>query len=122
MKVFDELTNKNFELYAAHNYENPECIDVTEFKEDLSRFKYLKRLLRRYEVDEDLQERLILNHIIVLLNVFGAEAAGVLLLFKIDKEYWPTLVVFMKFLNMVPKEELDHVHLDTHTWETLQKI
>ena len=57
MKVFDELTNKNFELFAATNYDNPECMDVLEFKEDLSRFKYLKRLLKRYETDGDLQER-----------------------------------------------------------------
>ena len=76
MKVFEELTNKNFELFAAHHYNNPECMDVDEFKEDLSRFKYLKRLLRRYEVDHDPQYRLILNHLIVIYNVFGIEAAN----------------------------------------------
>ena len=57
MKIFDELTNKNFEMFAAHHYDNPECTDISEFKEDLSRFKYLKRLLRRYEIDKDLQEQ-----------------------------------------------------------------
>ena len=70
-KLFDELTNKNFKLFAAQQYSNPECTDVEEFKNDLSRFKYLKRLLTRYEEHGELQERLILNHIIVLYNVFG---------------------------------------------------
>ena len=54
MKIFDTLNRKNFELYAAQNYNNPECIDIEEFKEDLARFKYLKRLLRRYEVNDEL--------------------------------------------------------------------
>ena len=71
MKIFDELTDKNFKLFAAQQYNNPECTDVEEFKNDLSRFKYLKRLLTRYEEHGELQERLILNHIIVLYNVFG---------------------------------------------------
>ena len=84
MKVFDELTNKNFEMFAAHNYDNQECMSVDEFKEDLSRFKYLKRLLRRYEVDSDLQHRLILNHLIVIYNVFGIKAANRMIWFKIN--------------------------------------
>ena len=85
MKVFDELTNRNFKLFAANHYSNPECVDVEEFKQDLNRFKYLKRLLKRYELTGDLQERLILNHVIVLYNVFGIEACNKMMWFKIFK-------------------------------------
>ena len=70
MKVFDKLNRKNFKLYAAQHYNNPECLDVNEFREDLSRFKYVKRLLSRYEAHSDLQERLILNHLIVIYNCY----------------------------------------------------
>ena len=70
MKIFDELNRKNFEMFASQNYNNPECLDIQEFKEDLARFKYLKRLLRRYELTEDLQHRLILNHLIVLQSTY----------------------------------------------------
>ena len=70
MKVFDELNNRNFKLFAANHYNNPECVDVEEFKQDLNRFKYLKRLLKRYELTGDLQERLILNHLIVLQKMW----------------------------------------------------
>ena len=83
MKIFDELNRKNFEMFASQNYNNPECLDVEEFKEDLARFKYLKRLLRRYELTEDLQHRLILNHLIVLYNVFGISAANKMIWYKI---------------------------------------
>ena len=80
---FEKLTRKNFELFAAKYYDNPECMDVEEFKDDLSRFKYIKRLLRRYADHKDLQERLILNHLIVIYNVFGIEAANKMIWFKI---------------------------------------
>ena len=76
MDNFDVLTHKNFKLYAAKMYNNPECLDVNEFQQDVTRFKYLKRLLKRYELTGDLQERLILNHLIVLYNVFGIEACN----------------------------------------------
>ena len=99
MKVFDELTNKNFEFYAMQNYNNLECCDIEEFKEDLARFKYLKRLFRRYEVHNDLQERLILNHIIVIYNVFGIKAANRMMWFKIDEEHYSYLKPFLVFLS-----------------------
>ena len=105
MKVFDKLTNRNFELYASQNYNNPECESVDEFKEDLSRFKYLKRLLRRYETSEDLQERLILNHLIVIYNVFGIEAANRMVWFKVNEEHWHFIKPFLVFLNYLPEDE-----------------
>ena len=88
MKLFDKLTLRNFEMYAAQHYNNPEATDIEEFKEDLSRFKYLKRLLKRYEMQGDLQERLILNHLIVIYNVFGIEAADRMVWFKINKKQY----------------------------------
>ena len=122
MKIFDTLTRKNFELYAAQNYNNPECIDVEEFKEDLARFKYLKRLLRRYEVTEDLQVRLILNHLIVLYNIFGIEAANKMIWYKIEPEHWTYIKPFLVFLNYLPIDEKVEIPLDPLIVDTLRKL
>jgi hypothetical protein len=122
MKIFDTLTRKNFELYAAQNYNNPECIDVEEFKEDLARFKYLKRLLRRYEVTEDLQVRLILNHLIVLYNIFGIEAANKMIWYKIEPEHWTYIKPFLVFLNYLPVDEKVDIPLDPLIVDILRKI
>ena len=122
MKVFDKLTNRNFELYASQNYNNPECESVDEFKEDLSRFKYLKRLLRRYETSEDLQERLILNHLIVIYNVFGIEAANRMVWFKVNEEHWHFIKPFLVFLNYLPEDEKVEVSMDPYIVEVLRKL
>ena len=122
MKIFDTLNRKNFELYAAQNYNNPECIDIEEFKEDLARFKYLKRLLRRYEVNDELQERLILNHLIVLYNVFGIESANKMIWYKIEPEHWTYIKPFLVFLNYLPEDEQVGVPLDPYIVEVLRKI
>ena len=122
MKIFDTLTRKNFELYAAQNYNNPECIDVEEFKEDLARFKYLKRLLRRYELTEDLQVRLILNHIIVIYNVFGIESANRMVWYKIEPEHWTYIKPFLVFLNYLPIDEKVEIPLDPLIVDTLRKL
>ena len=122
MKIFETLNRKNFELYAAQNYNNPECIDIEEFKEDLARFKYLKRLLRRYEVSDELQERLILNHLIVLYNVFGIEAANKMIWYKIEPEHWTYIKPFLIFLNYLPEDEQVGVPLDPYIVEVLRKI
>jgi len=122
MKIFDELTNKNFELFAAQNYDNPECMDVSEFKEDLSRFKYLKRLLRRYETDGDLQERLILNHLIVIYNVFGIKAANKMVWFKINHEHYHFIKPFLIFLHYLPEEEMVEIKLDKDIVERLREL
>ena len=122
MKVFDKLTNRNFELFASQNYNNPECESVEEFKEDLSRFKYLKRLLRRYETSEDLQERLILNHLIVIYNVFGIEAANRMVWFKVNEEHWHFIKPFLVFLNYLPEDEKVEVSMDPYIVEVLRKL
>ena len=71
----DKLDESNFLLYAAKHYDNPQCFDTIEFYEDLKRFKYIKRLFNRYIEDGDLKERLVLNHIVILFNLFGVKAA-----------------------------------------------
>jgi len=122
MKVFEELTNKNFEMYAAHYYDNPECMDVDEFKEDLSRFKYLKRLLRRYEVDSDLQHRLILNHLIVIYNVFGIKAANKMIWFKINSEHYHFIKPFLVFLHYLPEDEKVEIGMDPGIVKVLREL
>jgi hypothetical protein len=122
MKIFDTLNRRNFELFAAQNYNNPECLDVEEFKEDLARFKYLKRLLRRYELTEDLQVRLILNHIIVIYNVFGIESANRMIWYKIEPEHWTYIKPFLVFLNYLPVDEKVDIPLDPLIVDILRKI
>ncbi len=99
-----ELTEENFLLFAIKNYENSNCKGMDEFLDDIKRFKYLKRLLRKYTVGKGLKERLILNHIIVIYNLFGVDAATKMLFFKIDKRFWPQLKTFLVFLNYMPLE------------------
>ena len=122
MKIFDELNRKNFEMFASQNYNNPECLDIQEFKEDLARFKYLKRLLRRYELTEDLQHRLILNHLIVLYNVFGIPAANKMIWYKIEPEHWTYIKPFLVFLNYLPVDEKVEVPLDPYIVYVLRKV
>lgn len=104
------LTEANFMLYAAKHYDNPHCFDMSEFNEDLNRFKYIKRLFSRYRDTGELKERLILNHIIILYNLFGVEATTRMLFFKLP-EYYPYLKPFLLMLNYLPKQ-VDYVHTD----------
>jgi hypothetical protein len=101
----DKLDETNFMLYAAKHYDNPSCFDTLEFYEDLNRFKYIKRLFSRYEETGELKERLILNHIIILYNLFGVPATTRLLFFKL-KGFYHCLVPFLLMLNYLP----DKVH------------
>lgn len=122
MKIFDKLTNKNFELFASQNYNNPECCEIEEFKDDLRRFKYLKRLLRRYEMTGDLQERLILNHIIVIYNVFGIKAANRMMWFKVEEEHYSALKTFLVFLHYLPEDYKVEIPLDEFVIQRLRNI
>lgn len=99
------LDDSNFLLYAAKYYSNP-CFDTAEFQDDLNRFKYLKRLFNRYEEGGDLKERLILNHLTVLYNVFGVEPATRMLFFKLDG-YYTFLKPFLVLLNYMPDKILN---------------
>ena len=109
MKTITNLDADNFKFYATQNYRNPQCSDVEEFNDDLNRFKYVKRLFSRYELHDDLQERLILNHIIVLYNVFGIKSANKLMWFKVEPQHYPMLKTFLVFLNYL--DEGDHVEI-----------
>jgi hypothetical protein len=99
---FDELTPENWILFAIKNYNNPQSVTYSDFEEDLKRFKYIKRLLRRHETTGELRKHLILNHIILLYNVFG-DAATPLLFYKIEATYWPVIKSFMLFLDRLPE-------------------
>lgn len=103
--MFDDLNDDNFTMYAIKCYNTPNCI-MSEFEEDMKRLKYIKRLIKRYRATGDLKERLLLNHMIVLSNVFGTEAAVRLLFYKIDDRDFPVLKTFLLFLNYMPKAVL----------------
>lgn len=97
----EKLDETNFMLYAAKYYDNPACYDTVEFYEDLNRFKYIKRLFSRYEETGELKERLVLNHIIILYNLFGVPATTRMLFLKL-KGYYHCLVPFLLLLNYLP--------------------
>lgn len=116
-----ELTDDNFVLYAMKHYDNPGCKGLNEFNDDLKKFRYLKRLFRKYKAGSGLKERLIINHIIVIYNCFGIEASTEMLFFKIDKKYWPQLKSFLLYLNLMPPDNLLIQH-DEKVLESLRKI
>ena len=99
---FDDLTNDNILLYAAKAYDKPNCI-MSEFKEDMKRFNYLKRLFKRYRKIGELREQLVLNHLVVICNVFGPEVATRILFFKMSKDDFPALKTYLLFLSCMPE-------------------
>ena len=123
----EKLTNSNFIQYAMKHYDNNQCATVEEFEEDLKRFLYLKKLFSRYRVNGELRERLILNHIIVLYNIFG-KACTNMLFFKIDESSWDALVTFLVYLERMPDELPQHglalsdVELDDEIIKVLRNI
>jgi|TARA_R110000851_G_scaffold170671_2_gene317004 hypothetical protein len=94
------LTESTFLLFASKHYDNPQCSDISEFEEDLKRFQYLRKLFGRYRQDADLKERLILNHLIIVYNVFGPEATN--MLFMKLHEFHDCLKPFVEYLNYMP--------------------
>ena len=99
---FDDLNEKNFLLYAMKYYDNPQCVEVEEFNDDLRKIKYIKRLFNQYSIEGVLKERLLLNHVIVFYNVFSVEAATRILFYKLEEEFWPMLKTFLFYLNFLP--------------------
>ena len=120
--MYDKITNDNVIMFAIKHYDNPQCEGEKEFYDDMKRFKYIKRLLRKYKDTNILKERLLLNHIIILNNLFGAEACVTLLLFKIQREYWGTLKSFLLFLNIIRDDELREVKEDKGVLGILEKL
>jgi len=118
----DILNEKNLLLYAAKHYYNPRFSDIEEFHEDLKRFKYIKRLVNRYLNDGELAERLILNHLIVIFNVFGIEPAMNMLDVKLEEEHWPVIKPFLIFLQYIKSDDLIGIEMDSNVVEVLRKI
>ncbi len=123
MKLFSELNNENFELYAANNYRNSSCISAEEFYEDLARFKYVLRLLRKYRDSGIIQERLVLNHIIVIYNVFEIGAAHRMIFYKLEPELWPSVKPFLMYLNYLAEpNNYSDITIDLNIVKKLQTI
>ena len=122
MVSFSKLTAENINMFAMKHYDNPTCIDEKEFLDDMKRFKYLKRLFRKYDTTKELKTRLILNHIIVLNNVFGVDASTTLLFFKIEKQHWSLLKTFLVYLHIRPEQDLVDVPLNTKVMGELLRI
>ena len=118
---FDELNESNYILFAIKHYENPHCVTREDFDEDVKRFKYLKRLLKRYLRGGPLRIPLILNHLIILYNVFD-EAATPLLYFKFEREYWSLLKTLLLYLNKYPIGMMPDLDIDADLQEELDKI
>ena len=122
MVDFSTLTPENINMFAIKHYDNPLCVDEKEFLDDMKRFKYLKRLFRKYDVTKEFKSRLIINHIIILANVFGVDAATTLLFFKIDKQHWYLLKTILIFLNYMPENEMIDLETDQNVMEELKRI
>jgi len=98
---FEHLTDENFLIYCARYYDNPQCHSTEEFLEDIKRIKYIKKLITRYVESGDLKERLILNHIIILSNVFGNEHLSRILYLKMKPQF-KYIKPFLVLLNIMP--------------------
>jgi hypothetical protein len=122
MSDFHKLTPDNIMMFAMKHYDNPSCVDRKEFLDDMKRFKYLKRLFRKYDTSDVLKVRLILNHIIVLANVFGVDASSTLLFFKIEKKHWSTLKTFLVYLHYMPENDMKDIATDVKVLKELRDI
>ena len=122
MSDFHKLTPDNIMMFAMKHYDNPSCVDNKEFLDDMKRFKYLKRLFRKYDTSKVLKIRLILNHIIVLANVFGVDASSTLLFFKIDRKHWSILKTFLVYLNYMPENDMKDIATDFKVLKELREI
>ena len=121
---FDELNENNYIMFAIKHDENPQAVTQDDFYEDMKRFKWIKRLLKRYKTTGVLKSHLLLNHFIILYNVFG-EATTPLLFFKIDKELWPVIKTFVVYLDRLPeypKSILHDIKMDEDCLLDLNKI
>jgi hypothetical protein len=122
--LFNELNEDNFLLFAIKHYENPQAVTREDFDKDLNHFKYIKRLLKRYKSGGQLKTHLLLNHFIILYNIFG-EATTPMLFFKIEKDLWPTMKSFIIFLGKwpeYPKTGIHDIQVDLYCLSELYKI
>tara|TARA_R100000008_G_C3424689_1_gene86624 strand:- start:78 stop:464 length:387 start_codon:yes stop_codon:yes gene_type:complete len=122
--IFNELTEDNFQFFAIKHYENPQAITREDFEKDLKHFKYIKRLLKRYKGSGELKVHLLINHFIILYNIFG-EATTPMLFYKIEKNLWPSIKTFIVFLNRLPdypRTPIHDIELDDTCLKELQRI
>jgi len=123
MSLFDKITAKNFSAYAMKHYDDPQCEDIEDFQEDLRRFRYLKRLLHRYHENGELRERLMLNHLICIFNVFGYDACMRMLEFKIkDDNYWSSIKTMLLYLEYVEEGWKIDIPIDNKLAERLREL
>jgi len=131
MSLFDDLNDKNYTMFAMKYYDNRQCTSVEEFQEDLNKIKYVKRLFNRFLETGELRTNLILNHLIVIYNVFENEPATRMLFFRVEKKFYSILKPFLIFLNRLPEtvrgiEGIDihtsHIPLNETTIKELRKI
>ena len=121
---FDELNEDNYILFAIKYYENPQSVTMDDFESDLKRIRYVKRLLKRYKNTGELKTHLIVNHLIILFNVFN-DAAVPLLFYNLENELWPSIKSFLLFLNRLPeypKTQIHEIIEDSECLSQLQKI
>ena len=121
MADFKILTPETIDIFAKRHYDNRGA-SQEEFDDDMNRFKYLKRLFRKYDTSKEFKSRLIINHIIILANVFGIEAATTLLFFKIDTQHWSILKTVLIFLNYMPEDAMIDLDIDQNVMEELKRI
>ena len=107
--IFTELTSENFLLFAIKHYENPQAVTKEDFEKDLNHFKYIKRLLKRYRNTGELKAHLLLNHFIILYNIFG-EGTTAMLFYKIEEEMWEIMKTFVVFLDKLPEYPHCYIH------------
>ena len=107
--IFTELTSENFLLFAIKHYENPQAVTKEDFEKDLNHFKYIKRLLKRYRNTGELKAHLLLNHFIILYNIFG-EGTTAMLFYKIEKDMWNIMKTFVVFLDKLPEYPKCFIH------------
>ena len=131
MNLFDDLNEKNYLHFAMKFYDNRQCTSVEEFNEDLNKIKYVKRLFNRFLETGELRTNLILNHLIVIYNVFENEAATRMLFFRVEKKFYSILKPFLIFLNRLPEKvngidgediQTNHIPLNETTIKELRKI
>tara|TARA_B100000965_G_scaffold25517_1_gene19150 strand:- start:2750 stop:3130 length:381 start_codon:yes stop_codon:yes gene_type:complete len=122
--LFNELNEENFLIFAIKNYENPQAVTREDFDKDLSRFRYIKRLLKRYKSGGELKVHLLINHFIILYNIFG-DATTPMLFYKIDKSLWSSIKTFIVFLDKLPEFPKSYIHeidLDQNCLDALNGI